>query len=285
MRSLFFHIDASKIRCQSIKTTVLAIFVSMFAGCTDLTETPYTFIDPGSYYKTEEQLNTALTGVYAGFRSFASNWALIYQLEIMTEHYSPGHTKQNSKALNAWQNVNQSTTYNFQIWDSGYDVINRANVILGRGEGIDMAEQTRAQIYAQVRFIRAYTMFTMLRIYGGLAIPESYTSGLDGLEIPRKTADETYDYIIQDLEYCIANLPTRSQWGSGAYYKASKGAAQALLGDVYLTRGCMNNNNTSDFQQAKKYLGEVIDSHEYELLPDYKDLWYCASQEFGSFSA
>ena len=40
MRSLFFHIDASKIRCQSIKTTVLAIFVSMFAGCTDLTETP-----------------------------------------------------------------------------------------------------------------------------------------------------------------------------------------------------------------------------------------------------
>ena len=35
MRSLFFHIDASKIRCQSIKTTVLAIFVSMFAGCTD----------------------------------------------------------------------------------------------------------------------------------------------------------------------------------------------------------------------------------------------------------
>ena len=53
MRSLFFHIDASKIRCQSIKTTVLAIFVSMFAGCTDLTETPYTFIDPGSYYKTE----------------------------------------------------------------------------------------------------------------------------------------------------------------------------------------------------------------------------------------
>lgn len=77
MRSLFFHIDASKIRCQSIKTTVLAILVSMFAGCTDLTETPYTFIDPGSYYKTEEQLNTALTGVYAGFRSFASNWALI----------------------------------------------------------------------------------------------------------------------------------------------------------------------------------------------------------------
>ena len=71
----------------------------------------------------------------------------------------------------------------------------------------------------------------------GLAIPESYTSGLNGLEIPRKTASETYDYIVEDLKYCINNLPTRSQWGNGALYKASKGAAQALLGDVYLSRG------------------------------------------------
>ena len=50
-------------------------------------------------------------------------------------------------------------------------------------------------------------------------------------------------------------LPTRSQWGSGSYYKASKGAAQALLGDVYLTRGCMDNNNTVCFQEAKKTIG------------------------------
>lgn len=122
-------------------------------------------------------------------------------------------------------------------------------------------------------------MFVLLRLYGGLAIPESYTVGLDGLEIPRKTVDETYDFIIQDLEYCIANLPTRSQWGSGSYYKASKGAAQALLGDVYLTRGCMDNNNTVYFQEAKKQLGDVINSGEYELLPDYKSLWYWFVEE------
>ena len=42
---------------------------------------------------------------------------------------------------------------------------------------------------------------------------------------------------------------------AGSYYKASKGAAQALLGDVYLTRGCMDNNNTVYFQEAKKHWG------------------------------
>ena len=75
-----------------------------------------------------------------------------------------------------------------------------------------------------VSFMYILCLFCFV-FYGGLAIPESYTVGLDGLEIPRKTVDETYDFIIQDLEYCIANLPTRSQWGSGSYYKASKGAA------------------------------------------------------------
>lgn len=264
---------------KTMRSMALAMAMILFVGCTDLTEKPYSFIDPNNYYKTEEQLDAALTGVYSSFRDFSSNWQLIYQLEIMTEHYSPGHTKQNSKALNAWQNVNQSTTYNFQIWDSGYSLINRVNVVLGRGDGVNMSDEARAQVYAQVRFMRAYTMFTMLRIYGGLAIPESYTSGLSGLEIPRKSASETYDYIIEDLEYAIENLPTRSEWGSAAYYKASKGAAQALLGDVYLTRGCMNDNASTYFELAKKYLGDVIRSNEYELLPDYKDLWYWFVEE------
>jgi len=269
---------------KSIYSTIttillLAMMMPIFNSCTDLDEKPFTFIDPGSYYKTEEQLNSALIGVYGQFRSFACNWELIYQLEIMTEHYSPGHTKQNSKELNAWQNVNQSTTYNFQIWDSGYDLINRANVVLGRGDGIDMSDQARNQIYAQARFMRAYTMFIMLRIYGGLAIPETFTSSLDGLEIPRQSVEDTYKYIIADLEYCIANLPKRSEWGSSDLYRASKGAAEALLGDVYLTRGCMNNYNAEDFKQAKKYLGDVITSTEYKLIDNYKDLWYWYAEE------
>lgn len=262
-----------------MRKAALATAFLLVTGCTDLSETTYTFINPNDYYKTEEQLDAALTGVYASFRDFSSDWKLIYQLEILTEHYSPGHTKQNSKALNAWKNVNQSTTYNFQIWDSGYSLINRVNVVLGRGEGVNMDDKTRAKVYAQVRFMRAYAMFTMLRIYGGLAIPETYTSGLEGLEIPRKSVEETYEYIIEDLEYCIEDLPTRSEWGSSAYYKASKGAAQALLGDVYLTRGCMNDGVKADFELAKKYLGDVIKSNEYELLPDYKSLWYWFVEE------
>lgn len=263
------------------KTAFSGLLISLaLNGCTDLSESTYTFIDPYSYYQTEAQMETVMNAVYADFCDLFGNWDPLYAIELVTEHAMPAHSnKSNVKGFNCWQGVNQSTTYNINIWDKGYELINRCNVVLGRAGDIEMSQQSRDRFFGQARFLRAYTMFTLLRLYGGLAIPESYTAGLEGLEIPRKTADETYDYIIEDLTYAAGVLPTRSGWGADAYYKASKGAAQALLGDVWLTRACMNDYNTTYLQNAKTALSEVISSHEYELLPDYKSLWYWFVEE------
>lgn len=259
---------------------VLVFVTALFNSCTDLDEKTYTFINPDEYYNSQDQLEKSLVAVYTAFRGFAANYKTLLILELTTDNAVPCHSsKDGVKTFNCWQGVNQSTTYNIQIWDNGYSLINRCNVVLGRGEKANTAEPELRKIYGQARFMRAYTMFMLLRLYGGLAIPETYTSELSGLEIPRKSVDETYDYIIDDLKYSIENLPTRSGWGSDNYYRVSKGAAQALLGDVYLTRGCMENNNTEYFKEAKKYLGDVINSGEYELLPDYKQLWYWFAEE------
>lgn len=275
-----YHIKKSLKGWKQSGIMALLFTCVAFSACVELTESPYTFVDPGNYYKSEAELESALNSVYADFRDFASNYKTLMALELLTEHAMPAHaSKDGVRTYNCWQGVNQSTTYNIQIWDSGYEMINRCNVVLGRGDGVAMSDEKRNRIYGQARFFRAYVMFDLLRLYGGLAIPESFTSGLSGLEIPRKTADETYDYIIEDLKYCIDNLPTRSQWGNGNYHKASKGTAQALLGDVYLTRGCMDNYNATYFQEAKKQLGDVISSGEYELLSDYKSLWYWFVEE------
>lgn len=280
MKSIRYYLKKSKMSYVKFNILALLIVSVSFSGCSDLKETPYTFIDPGNYYKTSDELESALTSVYSDFRSIAGNYTTLMALELVTEHAMPAHlSKDGVRTFNCWQGVNQSTTYNIQIWDEGYQLINRCNVVLGRGDGVNVTDEERSHIYGQARFFRAYMMYVLLRLYGGLAIPKSYTAGLSGLDIPRKTVDETYDYIISDLKYCIDNLPTRSQWGSGAYFRASKGAAQALLGDVYLTRGCMEDYNTSYFQEAKKYLGDVISSGEYELLPNYKSLWYWFVEE------
>lgn len=249
-------------------------------SCLNLDEKAYTFIDPYSYYRTEEHIEKAMTSVYAGFGDLFGSWDPLYAVELVTSHAMPAHSnKSNVKGFNCWQGVNQETTYNIDIWDKAYELINRCNVVIGRAAKVEMSEESRARFYGQARFVRAYTMFTLLRLYGGLAIPESYTAGLDGLEIPRETVSDTYDYIIDDLEYAADVLPSRSEWGPEAYYKISSGAAMALLGDVWLTRACMNDNDTEYLTEARKWLGLVIESKEYELLPDYKSLWYWFVEE------
>ena len=266
---------------QIVKNVFASLLLTVtLSGCMDLTEDTYTFIDPYSYYQTEDQMETVMNAVYADFCALFGAWDPLYALELVTEHAMPAHSnKSNVKGFNCWQGVNQSTTYNINIWDKGYELINRCNVVLGRAGDVEMPQGSRDRFFGQARFIRAYTMFALLRLYGGLAIPESYTSGLEGLEIPRKTAAETYDYIVEDLTFAASVLPTRSGWGADAYYKISKGAAQALLGDVWLTRACMNDYDRTCLQNAKRALSEVINSHEYELLPDYKSLWYWFVEE------
>jgi starch-binding outer membrane protein, SusD/RagB family len=95
---------------------------------------------------------------------------------------------------------------------------------------------------------------------------------MEGLEIPRKSVSEVYDYIIADLEYCETNLPLR---GTSDYdvWRVSKGAVQALLSEVYLTRASME-GVTDYYQKCVDYCEKVINSGVYSLVSNYKQLWF-----------
>jgi len=60
-------------------------------------------------------------------------------------------------------------------------------------------------------------------------------------------------------------LPLASAIPSAKIGRASKGAAQTLLGKVYLTIG--------DKTSAATVLKEVYNSNQYALLPSYASLW------------
>ena len=257
-----------------IKHIILSCTALLFLQCTDLTEEPYTFLSPNNYYKTGEELETALTAVYDGYQTgFNGYYKYIMYLEVMTEFGSPAYAKDNVHLWNVWSDVNNADVMVITNWDDAYRIINQANLVLGRGEDIQMDEDLKLRYFAEARFLRALTYYNLVRMYGGVPIPESFTEGLGGLNIPRKTVDETYAYIITDLEYAEQNLPKKSEYSIDNVWRASKGAAQALLGDLYLTRGSMTGDKAY-FKKAKDYCFEVIKSFEYDLQPNFKDLWY-----------
>ena len=77
----------------------------------------------------------------------------------------------------------------------------------------------------------------------------------------RTPVETFYNLIFEDLKIAVANLPvTQPQYG-----KVTKGAAQAFLARMYLTRGM--NKEALEMAQA------VLANTNYKLEANYADLW------------
>ena len=259
--------------------------LALLNSCTDLEETPYTFVDPSTYYQNEDQLFSALNTVYNSYRSLMNNGGTFMRLEGCTDFGQPNRegNKNNINDINAWKYQNQDNkngTFD-NVWDRALACINRANnVILQVEAATSMDEGTRNRAIAQARFLRACSYYMMVRLFGGAPIIRDVTTDLSNLSFPRASTDETYDFIIEDLEFAEANLPVRGTDGYDVW-RATKGAAQALLGNLYLYRASMAGSggyttfDKSLLEKAKGYLEKVIQSGVYQLEPDFANLW-CA---------
>ena len=95
-------------------------------SCSDLDESPYTFIDPNSYYKTEAEVQTALTATYNRFRRLYSGNNALYlaQIEMLTEQGWPTYNKDNMHELSQWSYANSASVGGvMKIWGYAYECI------------------------------------------------------------------------------------------------------------------------------------------------------------------
>lgn len=259
------------------KVLLLILLIPFITQCLNLDEIPFTDVSPDNFYKNEKDLEIALNSVYAGMQNLAQSANYNMRLEVMTEFNAPAYAKDDVEKWNAWQNINDPDK-TITIWTNGFDIINRANIVLGRGENIEMDQKIKERMYGEACFIRAWTNFHLMRIYGRLPIPDGYTEGLSNLNIPRKSLEETYEHIIADLEYADKNLPSKKVYmeekDKPNIWRASKEAAQGLLAKVYLYRASMNDNR-DDYQKCKDYCDLIIKSEaNFDLEENFENLWY-----------
>lgn len=100
---------------------------------------------------------------------------------------------------------------------------------------------------AEAKFLRALSYFKLVQVFGAVTVNLSDAPSLtDASILARQPASEVYNnVIIPDLNDAIATLGTAIVDG-----RASKLAAQALLGKVYATKG--------DYPNAETILGDVL---------------------------
>ena len=223
-----------------------------------------------NYFNSPEEYNYALIGAYDVLQSTYVNVILG---EIASDNTLCGGESAND--VIGWQQIDLMThtpvNSNLRdVWNWMFAGVNRAAYILEFKDKIDF--EGKDQIVAEARFLHAYYNFELLKWFGGIPLKGDARFALgDETAIPRATEEEVYASIESDLIAAIEDLaPQAPQVG-----RVTKGAAQALLGKVYLYHATAGNGHPEKYAEAAAMLDEVIGSGQFSLTQgtDYQMLF------------
>lgn len=147
-------------------------------------------------------------------------------------------TYMSDEATSGWNWVGEVTDWNKGLLDAGggvpvmqswrYSYIRSLNEFLELIATGNVSEEVKKQRSAEVRFLRAFQYFTMVKKYGGvplITVPQKIDAG-DANFVPRNKEQEVYDFIASECEAIAAELP--ESYESKDLGRATKFAALAL---------------------------------------------------------
>ncbi len=135
-----------------------------------------------------------------------------------------------------------------------------------------VSEEQINVLIAEARFLRAYYYFELVKNFGEVPLFGDEITDISKVEnITRKPVEMVYAQIESDLIEASKNLPV----AQGEKYRATMGAALALLSKVYLYE--------EKYPEAAKAAKDVVQLGIYGLEDDYADN-FKISNEFGKES-
>jgi len=258
-------------------TLVLALTV---VGCSDLEEDARSQLEPQERNLNLETIETTIAGAYGHLdaRAFMSR-ALGLTLMLRSDMVDIGNPSTNADRIEHDQFTLSATNpliLNISnpersFWPRLYQIARAANETLKELDLIDdQAAGVKEEIAGRARFIRAFTYYHLVRLFGDIPYLDETTSTADASIAQRTSVDVVYENIIADLEFAKQSLPdTRSN-----KTLPSKAAAGAYLASVYLTRG--------EYQSAYNEATEIINNagrYNVALEPNYRNIFHAVNTD------
>ncbi len=273
----------------------ITILFPLFAwSCSNsfLDSEPMTQLSEQSYYKTPQDAWETLVGCY---NQLSGGYGDFFQsLNIASDECFGGGGKNDAYGNQIWDEYSiygGDLEINRYVWGGSttsgrfFRAIRRCTVLTEVLDGIDWGSDAtlRTRYEAEARFLRAYFLFSMQVAFG--YIPLNKTSQ----ELNAKQTDphEVYKYIVADLKFAIANLPTTkfTDAPKDEFGRVTKWAAMAYLSRVYM----FYSGYYADSRVAAKFGGvqdigvtkaEVLANLEalitgsgHALVPRFGSLW------------
>ena len=243
------------------------LLVYMLAGvsvlgmtsCSDFLDTvPHDALSPATTWQTEDDAQKFLVGCYDG-------WADANEILYLDCGSDFGY---NNFQWESWKTIgNGSMSAANEVYNLySFSMIRRCNTFLENIDKVEFSDESvKNDMIGQGRTIRAYQYFDKNWWYGGVPIIENYETAEEA-QVARNTEEEVKQFIYDELD---AAIPLLNETPKSRGYIA-KGTALAIKMRSALYYG--------DYERAKEAAQAIMDLKQYELDPDYANIFTVAGQ-------
>ncbi|MGE5447215.1 MAG: RagB/SusD family nutrient uptake outer membrane protein, partial [Bacteroidales bacterium] len=244
--------------------SVLILLVVFLAGCKNfLTEDLKGSFSTETFYKNETQALQAINGAYNAISFTNTNNAIWVFGDVASDDAvkggNPGDQAEISYIDNFTADANNGFINNY--WKYSYEAIARTNNVIANISAISMDETLKARIIGEAKFIRAYSYFNLVNIFGKVPLKLSPQTTQEAIHVPLSEVSAVYQQIEKDLTDAAGVLPV--SYSPSDVGRATKGAALGMLGKVSLYQ--------QKWSEAIGYFQQLDNLHIYGLLPNYAD--------------
>ena len=177
-------------------------------------------------------------------------------------------------------------------WGRSYRSIRECNYALSIINDVEMSNTYREILRAEIKFIRAYRYFDLIRNYGGIVLLGDKVYNLDDdysdeTIYERSNIKDCIDYVVSELDEASKKLPVEytSSWEKG---RGTSGASLALKARLLLYAASpLYLNGESDvakWNKAAEAAKDVMDLHIYSLYSNYGSLFLSEDNKESIFS-
>ena len=255
---------------------VVAILGLGMMSCSDFLELyPKTSLNEGNFYKSDNEFVLMANGAYVPLRTLSRrDHVQITELKSDNLRIQSSHLAGwlDLDVIESFQATSGNTIYE-SFWNTSYNGIYRCNVAMEsilNSSYVWSNPSLKNRSLGEAYFLRALYYFNLVRQFGGVPLVLKKMPGVDAVEVKRASVDDTYKQIIADLETAIDYLSqSRDVEENG---RVNMGAAQTLLGKVYLT--------VKNYPEAEKILAVVIASGQFRLRDKYAEVFNPAAKDY-----
>lgn len=257
---------------RTVKFFLGLLFITAISACsesfTDLS--PISQRNVNTFYNTESDLTTAVNAAYKALQmNGLYNQSYWVMFEMRSDNTDAGADITGLGAdlavIDNFVEVAQTAEIVNNAYLHTYVGIGRCNIVLDRIDAVSMDENRKNRMKGEVLFLRSLYYYHLAVAFGNIPMPLTSLSVDEGRDYLQLPAAQIYEQLVADLTLAEQYLGHKGEYAAADVGRATKGAAAALLGKVYLTIG--------NRDAAVPVLRRVIADYGYTLLDNYTDLW------------